>query len=168
MGLNHITFGSNIMSDKIPLNAILQALDVKDKEFFDLLSDEQKKTVAPFLLNRYMSSVQGVSELQEYYLLADNQRVNTNFFDYSKHPKLQWLLLTTVSPGLGSHRHEWIAPKRKRKDANSKKFKFFEKLYPGTEDTDLQMLAELHSEAEVKDIAQDLGWDKKEIKDIFK
>jgi len=156
------------MSDKIPLNAVLQALDLKDREFFDLLSDQQKKSVAPFLLNRYMSSVQGATELQEYYLLAENQRVNTNFFDYSKHPKLQWLLLTTVSPGLGSHRHDWIAPKRKSKDPNAKKLKFFETVYPGMEDTDLQLLAELHTKDEIESIAQDLGWDKKEIKSIFK
>ena len=156
------------MAEKIPLNVTLKALDLKDRQFYDQLTDEQKKSVAPFLLNRYMSSVQGASELQEYYLLADNQRVNINFFDYSKHPKLQWLMLTTVSPGIGSHRHEWMAPKRKGKDPNAKKLKFFETLYPGMDDTDLNLLAELHTEQEVKDIAEDLGWDKKDIKNIFK
>ena len=156
------------MSDKIPLNVVLKALDLKDRDFYDQLSDEQKKSVAPFLLNRYMSSVQGAGELQEYYLIANNQRVNINFFDYSKHPKLQWLLLTSVSPGIGSQRHEWIAPKRKGKDPNAKKLKFFEGLYPGMDDTDLGLLAELHTEDDVKQIAEDLGWDKKDIKAIFK
>ena len=168
MGLNHITFGLSIMSDKIPLNVVLKSLDLKDRNFYDQLDDKQKKSVAPFLLNRYMSSVQGQFELQEYYLLANNQRVNINFFDYSKHPKLQWLLLTTVSPGIGSQKHEWIATKKKGKDPNAKKLKFFQELYPELADKDLEILSQIHTEQEVKDIAHTLGWDNKDIKNIFK
>ena len=78
------------MSDKIPLNAILGALDAKDYGFYDQLTPEQQKTVAPFLLNRYMSIVKGSNDLAAYYLMATNQRVNTQYFELAKHPKLVW------------------------------------------------------------------------------
>ena len=73
------------MANKLPLNKVLGAMDRKHKGFFDTLSDEEKKAFSPFLMNRYASSVKGESALQEWWLIATNKRVNTNFFDLTKH-----------------------------------------------------------------------------------
>ena len=43
------------MSEKLELKDILGALDLGAREVWDELSEEQKKSVAFFLLNRYMS-----------------------------------------------------------------------------------------------------------------
>ena len=69
------------MSDKLPLNTVLAAIDKKDYGFYDRLTPEHQKQLAPFLLNRYVSLVKGSGELQAYYLMAGNQRVNCTYFN---------------------------------------------------------------------------------------
>ena len=59
------------MSEKLELKDILGALDLGAREVWDELSEEQKKSVAFFLLNRYMSSVKSTNrDLQEHFVLA--------------------------------------------------------------------------------------------------
>ena len=72
---------------------------------------------------RYSASVSGHPDLQAYYLMATNENVNKHFFDLSKHPELQWLSCTTVSPGMGTQRHYWHNTKKdsKNTDAYQKK-----------------------------------------------
>ena len=101
------------LTDKLPLNTVLAAIDRKDYAFYDGLKPEHQKQLAPFLLNRYVSLVKGSSELQAYYLMAGNQRVNCTYFELAKHPKLVWQLLCTVSPGMGTQFHQWVGHKRK-------------------------------------------------------
>ena len=90
------------------MNTVLAAIDKKDYTFYRKLSDEHKKQLSPFLLNRYASIVKGGQDITEYYLIATNQRVNTQYFELAKHPELVWMLLCTVSPGIGTHFHQWI------------------------------------------------------------
>ena len=87
------------------------------------------KKYSNFLMIRWSSAVQGPAELQEYYLVACNERLNKHFFDINKHQKLQWLCATAISPGMGSHRHQWIAPKKKDKGNNEGK-KILMELFP--------------------------------------
>ena len=55
------------MSEKLELKDVLGALDLGAREVWDELSEEQKKSVAFFLLNRYMSSVKSTNrDLQEH------------------------------------------------------------------------------------------------------
>ena len=66
------------MSEKLPLSRVLAAIDQKDYDFYDKLDPDQQKQISPFLLNRYTSLVKGDSDLHAYYLMATNQRVNSN------------------------------------------------------------------------------------------
>ena len=149
------------MSDKIPLNAILGALDAKDYGFYDQLSPEQQKTVAPFLLNRYMSIVKGSNDLAAYYLMATNQRVNTQYFELAKHPKLIWQLLCTVSPGMGKQFHQWIGHKKKSKGNSNKVRKYVEQLHPTAKRDELDQLCAMYTEKDIKLLDQLHGGDGK-------
>jgi hypothetical protein len=97
---------------------------------------------------RWGSSVQGSRELQEFYVIATNERFNKHFFDLSRHPKLQWLLATTVSPDMGSQRHQWIAPKKKEPGAGSMKKQLAE-LFPHFKDDEIDLLASMTSKKEL-------------------
>ena len=154
------------MASKLPLNKVLSAMDRKQRDFYDNLSDEEKKAFSAFLLNRYASSVKGETALQEWWLLATNKRVNTNFFDLSKHPKLQWLLLTTASPGMGTAFHEWISHKKKD-GAKSKIDKAMKHLYPNAKPDEIEMLSKINTKAEVKKYLENLGYDEKQIKELL-
>jgi len=146
------------MSNKLNIANEMRCLDTKDRQFYDSLSEEERKKFSTYLMIRWGSSVQGPSELQEYYLIATNERLNKHFFELSRHPKLQWLLATTVSPGMGSHRHHWIAPKKKEKGDNEIK-KALMKLYPAWKADDINTLSRMISKKELREMIKDRGND---------
>ena len=109
------------MSDKLSIANEMKMFDHKVRTFYDELTDDERKKFAPFLMIRWGSTVEGSRDLQEFYVISTNERLNKNFFNISssKHRKLQWLMATTVSPGMGSLRHNWIAPKKKEAGVGS-------------------------------------------------
>jgi hypothetical protein len=151
------------MSDKLTIKNEMAMFDGKVRNFYDSLTDEERKKFGVFLMVRYGSSVKGIPELEEWYLRSTNERLNVNFFDLGKHPKLQWLLATTVSPGMGNQFHEWISPKKKD-SSNNKVIKFLRTQYPDLDDDDIELLAEINSRDDIKQLARDNGWDEKQIK----
>jgi len=151
------------MSDKLNIANEMRALDSKDRKFYADLTDEERKKFSNFLMIRWGSSVQGSPELQEYYLLSCNENLNKHFFDLAKHPELQWLSATTVSPGLGNFRHDWIKQK-KREGSNNKAVKFLRQIYPDYKEDELELLAQINDTATLKKLAKEHGWDDKRIK----
>ena len=154
------------MGVNLPLNKVLPAIDKKDRKFWDKLSEEEKKAFSPFLYNRYASTVKGQELLQQWYLRATNERTNKNFFDIStsKHPKLHWLLLTTISPQMGTHFHEWIPHKKKDKASKTGLDKTIRKLYPNMKEDDVQSLSNIVTKKELKEQLVLLGWQDSDIK----
>ena len=144
------------MSDKLNIANEMRCFDSKDRDFYDSLTDEERKKFSNYLMIRWGSSVQGSSELQEYYLISCNERFNKLFFDINKHPKLQWLCATSVSPGMGNHRHQWIAPKKKDKGNNIAKKTLME-LYPAMKADEIDLLSKLITNKELKEFMRDSG-----------
>jgi len=136
------------MSDKLNIANEMRVFDNKDRSFYDSLTDEERKKFSTYLMIRWGSSVQGSKELQEFYVIATNERLNKHFFNIGKHPKLQWLLATTVSPDMGPHRHQWIAPKKKEPGAGSLKKQLAE-LFPTYKDDEIEVLAAITTKKEL-------------------
>jgi hypothetical protein len=149
--------------DKLSINNEMAQLDTKNRKFYDELNEEERKKFATYLMLRYAASVEGGPDIQEWYLRVTNERVNANFFDLGKHPKLQWLLCTTVSPDMGRQRHYWQASKKKE-GSNSKALKFLTKLYPHLRTDELELLAELNDTKELKALAKTMGMSDSDIK----
>ena len=143
----------------LPLNTVLSALDQKDMKFWDRCTTEQQKKIAPFLLNRYMSLVKGNQELAAYYLMATNDRVNKQYFELSKHPKLVWQLLCTVSPGGEKQFHQWVG--HKKKGASSKGLSDIRKqlsvIYPNMKEDELDLMSTITTKKELKELAKASG-----------
>ena len=131
-------------------------LDTKNRGFYDELTDEERKKFATYLMLRYAASVDGSADLQEWYLRATNERVNVNFFDLSKHPKLQWLLATTVSPDLGTPRHTWIAPKKKETGLSAKRKQLVE-IFPHYKDDEIDVMMAISTQKEIDQYIKDSG-----------
>lgn len=150
--------------DKLSIKNEMSQFDRKNREFYDQLTDEEKKKFSPYLMIRYGATVSGSSDLQAYYLMSCNERLNKNFFDVntSQHKKLQWLLATTVSPGMGNQYHQWI--KLGKKASDNKNIKFLRELHPHLKEDDLKLMAELNDKDDLKDYARGLGWADKDIK----
>lgn len=138
------------MSDKLNINNEMSVFDRKDRDFYDSLTDEERKKFATFLMIRWGSAVQGSRDLQEFYLISCNERLNKNFFAISRHPKLQWLCATTVSPGMGPQRHQWIAPKKKEPGASAKR-KQLMSIFPTYKDDEIDVMMQIVSDKEIKE-----------------
>ncbi len=134
----------------------MQQFDRKNRQFYDDLTDEERKKFSNYLMIRWGSAVRGSRELQEFYVIATNERLNRNFFAVNRHPRLQWLMATTVSPGLGVHDHVWIAPKKKETGSNEVK-KMLLDLYPAMKITDIETLAHLVDRKELKEYLREHG-----------
>jgi len=134
--------------------------DKKNRDFYDSLTDEERKKFSNFLMIRYGSSVTGSADLQHYYLVATNERLNKHFFTINRHPKLQWLCATSVSPDMGIQRHNWIAPKKKETGGSSIKKQLAE-LYPTMKDDELELMAKLNTKKDVEAYLKQAGEDAK-------
>lgn len=132
-------------------------LDRKNRAFYDSLDDEEKKKFSLFVLNRWASCVGGDADLQYFYLVATNERFNKHFFALNKHPKLQWLCATTISPNMGTFRHNWISQKKKEPTPHKKTIA---SLYPTLKDDEVDLMAKLNTEKDVKAYLKKCGNDK--------
>ena len=150
------------MSDKLNIANEMKMFDCKNRAFYDQLDDEERKKFSPFLMIRWGSAVEGSRELQEFYVIATNERLNKHFFNIStaKHKKLQWLLATTVSPDLGTQRHNWIAPKKKDATLTGKRKQLAE-IYPHLKDDEINVLAEITSQKEINEHLKKFGEESK-------
>jgi len=145
--------------DKLSIANEMTQFDRKNREFYDEFTDEERKKFSNYLMIRWGSAVQGSQELQEFYLIATNERLNKHFFSLSRHPQLQWLCATTVSPGLGTQRHPWIAPKKKEPGAGSIK-KQLADLFPHLKDDEIEVMAEINNKKDIEAYVKALGREK--------
>ena len=152
--------------DKLSIKSEMAAFDRKNRGFYDSLTDEEKKKFSPFLMIRYGATVTGNPDLQAYYLMSCNENLNKHFFDINttQHKKLQWLMATTVSPGMSNQFHQWLAAKKKEGGGNNKAIKFLRELHPELREDDIRLLSELNTKDDLKEYARALGWDDKRIK----
>ena len=145
--------------DKLSIQNEMAQFDRKNRQFYRELTDEERRKFSNYLMIRWGSAVQGSQELQEFYLIATNERLNKHFFSLSRHPQLQWLCATTVSPGLGTQRHPWIAPKKKEPGAGSIK-KQLADLFPHLKDDEIEVMAEINNKKDIEAYVKALGREK--------
>ena len=65
--------------DKLSIQNEMSEFDRKNRDFYDELTDEERKKFSNYLMIRWGSSVQGGRELQEFYVIATNERLNKHF-----------------------------------------------------------------------------------------
>jgi len=152
------------MTDKLNIANEMAQFDRKNRDFYDDLSPEEQKKFSPYLMIRWGAAVEGSADMQAYYLMSCNEKLNKHFFDIStsQHKKLQWLMATTVSPGLGKQYHKWLAGKKK--ESNNKAAKLFRELFPHLKEDDIELLGRLNGKDDLKRLAKEHGWTDERIK----
>ena len=141
----------------------MAAIDKKDRNFYNNLTDEGKKAFSAWMMMRYCSSVQGKDATN--YIYMTNELVNFQFSEVSKHPELQWLLLSACGVGKIQF-HPYLKPPNARKKKN-KVFEFIYGLFPHMKSEDIDNLIDINTTDELKDLAKSNGYDDKSIKEIF-
>ena len=146
--------------DKLSIANEMTQFDRKNTEFYNELTDEERKKFSNYLMIRWGSAVQGSRDLQEFYVIATNQRLNRHFFAVNRHPRLQWLMSTTVSPGLGTQRHVWIAPKKREPGATGIRKQLAE-LYPHLKDDEVDLMSRINDKKDLDAYLKASGQDTK-------
>jgi hypothetical protein len=150
----------DLFKDMIP------AVDMGLADLWDAVSDDGRKEIKGdfWNLNRYISNVKSSNtEIQEHYLFTTNEYYNKNWNAIQKHPKLVWQTLCMCShESKKTHFHEWLPLKKER----NKKEEFLLELFPNMKRVDVETLAEITTEKEIKQYCEGLGWDKKAINGI--
>ena len=140
------------MQKKLPLKDVLAAIDLNAKNVWDELSDEERKQVSFYLLNRYVSSVKGTREKAELAVFKTNEYYNKGFFVLQKHKKILWQLLCMSGNTGKIQYHEWIGYKHKK--TSNKDQKELEKIYPNMKEDELQLMLSLMTKKEFKELLE--------------
>jgi hypothetical protein len=127
----------------------LLAMDKKDYEYYDRLTEEQQKKFVPYMMTHWMSAIKGSGDVQGYYLRSVDYHANKHLFNeyVQKHPKLQWYMLCASSPGLGKQFHQWIPHLGSKvtslkEPAKTKDIKeYYTKIYPKVNSDDIDEIA---------------------------
>lgn len=153
----------------INLNQMLYNLDVGNKEWYNSLDSELKKTFSSYVSMRFASSVKSNKILQESYIESVNEFCNKYFSTIQKHEGdslLFWKLLCLCGSGQKQF-HPWLkAPKGKGK--KTKIFDFLQSCYPNYKNDEIETLISVLDKKEIKEMAKQAGLDDKEIKLLIK
>jgi hypothetical protein len=148
---------------KLDIKRELNAVDRKVYDFYDNLTDEEKKVFSPFILMRYTSNVQGDRDIQEWFLEMTNECVNKNHWDLSKnHKALLWKLFAATGAGVNCY-HPYLAAGKKEK-AN-KIEKLLCEIYPARKLEDIKLLASMMDKKDKEELFDKMGFDKKQRKE---
>lgn len=146
-------------AEKIAIKEILSWIDNGESAIWDQLEDDHKKQISFWLLNRYVSGIQGSRDKQELAVFKTNEYYNKHFNDIgvSKdkgHPKLLWQLLC-MSGNTGKNEfHPWIGFK-KRDGSTGKAMSLLEKLNPNMKTDEVELLARISTKKELKALAEE-------------
>lgn len=153
------------MNHKLKIEEILFAVDIGCKELWDGLTDQEKKSVNFYTLNRFVSNIKSRNpEEVENFVLKVNEYYNKNYFELQKHTKLLWFLLCLCNLDKKKFFHEWI-PLGKNQ-TNSKKIKLLQLVNPDLRDQDIEVLLKVTTDDEFKEIARNFNWSDREINEI--
>lgn len=142
---------------KLPLFDMLAALDAKDRNFFDRLDDDAKKEFTAFMAQRWFTSLDHDEPgLSEYHMQAAAERSNRLISNIPKgHEKLQYLLLTTLSPyPIKGLRRQLLKP-IKRVSGEEKRVNALIEIYPSAKTQDLEVMLQLMSDEEFRQLLDD-------------
>jgi len=127
------------------------------KDVWDMLDEDQHKQVSFWLLNRYVSAVQGNRDKQELAVFKTNEYYNKNYMSVSKEQKLMWQLLCMSGNTGRSEYHPWIGFKKRSGDNKGKTIKLLSQVYPHLKDDEIELLASISTKKELKGLAEEHG-----------
>jgi len=148
---------------KLDIKRELSAVDQKNYDFYDNLTDEEKKAFSPYILMRYTASVQGDRDTQEWFLEMTNEMVNKHHWSLSKnHKPLLWKLFAAVGTGVNAY-HPYLAAGKKEKAQKIEKL--LSEINPSMKLSEIKQLAAMMDKKDIEELFDKMGFDKKQRKD---
>jgi hypothetical protein len=141
----------------------LNNVDQRNYNFYDNLSDQEKKEFSPYVLMRYISNVQGDADTADWFLERTNEFVNKNHWALSKnHKPLLWKLFASCGTGVNCY-HPYLKASSKEKAIKIEKLLL--ELYPAMKLEDIKLMAKMMDKKDKDELFDKMGFDKKQRKD---
>ena len=132
----------------------LDAVDNRNKDYYDRIDDHERSLYSPYMLMRYASSVSSKDPFYvEHYVEMINECVNKHCFSLGKHKKLLWIL-TAMCGALKQQFHPWIKPMKR---VPNKSLKQLQQLFPTTKESDLETLDKIITDRELEELLEAHG-----------
>ncbi len=141
----------------LDIKQMMRAVDTRDKNWFQNLSEEDKKLYSPYMTLKWTASVEHKDRaVQEFYIEEANSNINKHLWTLSKnHKGLLWKLSAMCGSTFVLF-HKWIYPKKKTGSTKSK-MKELQELYPTAKQVDLDLLDATMSTKEFTALKKDHG-----------
>lgn len=150
------------MAAKLDIKRELGAVNNKDYDFYNNLTDEEKKAFAPYILMRYVSNPKN-QDAQEHCIERTNEFVNKHHWLLSKnHKELLWKLYAGTGLGLNLDYQYLAAGKKEKAD---KIEKLLAELNPAMKMSDIKLMASFMSQKDKEELFDKMGFDKKKRKE---
>jgi hypothetical protein len=141
----------------------LANVDLRNYDFYDKLTEQEKKEFSPYVLMRYVANVDGDRELQEWFLEMTNELVNKDHWTLSKnHKALLWKLFAGCGAGVKVY-HPYLKAGTKEKAVKIEKL--LASLYPSAKLSDIKLLASMMTKSDREELYDKMGFDKKQRKE---
>ncbi len=146
---------------KFDIFDVLGKINKKNTTFFREMPQEEQKAIAPVVLMRWMS---GTTDARQVFFL--NEAVNPFVFPLAKHPELLIDLMTICAPGKFT-RYKWHKSLGKRTTSTPMAISVIRE-YFGYSHREAQESLPLLKSDDIKDLAEQLGYQKEEITKLNK
>jgi hypothetical protein len=141
----------------------LHGVDMRDKDMYNNLTEEERKSFSPYILMRYVSNVQGDNDVQEWFVEMTNELVNKHHWKLSKnHKGLLWKLFAGCGTGAKAY-HPYLAAGKKEKAVKIEKL--IAELNPAMKMDEVKLLTSLMTKDDIENLFNQLGYDKKQRKE---
>ena len=144
---------------RVEIFKLLGGLSKKSTTFYDNLSDEEKRQVAPLVVQRWLS---GTDNARQVFFL--NELVNPFVFSLYKHPDLLIKLMTICTPGR-FQKHQWKKALTKKKSNTPNAVRVIRETF-GYNTLDAIEALPLLTNADILAYAEDLGLQPDEIRKL--
>lgn len=159
---------SNGKEYKLDMFEVIRRADAKDYNWFSSLSAEQKQEFNPWLAMRFMTAApDGIDGLEA--LLYGDAAMNEHFTIVSKDKDFFYRLMCVAGTGRPK-KHFMVSPPKRRREAPLVSEIMSELHAEPMEDHELRLYIEINGleKEDLADIAYDLAWDDKKIKELKK
>jgi hypothetical protein len=148
----------------LDIGRTLSAIDQHDLNYYDGLTPEEQKGFHPTVVVRFVSSASG--DLDDWNLIATNERANRHLYDLYDYTDLQYRLLASVGLGMRT-RHDWIAGTKSK--SSRALTEFLEQYWPDADELGMAtILQRLRHGSNLKEFLAGTGLGADEVKRVTK
>lgn len=146
---------------ELDIKDVLKAVDGRNYDFYDSLTEKQKKEFSPFILMRFTSNVNGDRDIQEWFIERTNEMVNKDHWVLSKnHKELLWKLYAATGAGIPVF-HPYLASQKTELD---KIETLLGELYPTMKIEDIKFLSSMMDDNDREELFNKMGFDEAQKK----